>query len=159
MNIVVREATANDMEQIQKFAKRIYEKRYPPQQAGRMLARLYTNEALSRSLQSAVTTIVLAFDEETLVGMCRYSSPMLDECEDIKEILRLDVHPDYEFDDVADELLIAIEDALDIEACVARMMLYVDPAERDKLTFYLDWGFYHEAVEDKDGLWYLEYDL
>lgn len=125
----------------------------------RLLKRVYSEASLKRSILSESATLLLVDNGEIIVGMCHFGSPLLDECEDRKEIHRLLVHPDFCRQGIGSEMIWAVEDDLEEEAEVQRISVYVDPADKIRLRFFGKHGFHHDQLEDKDDLWYMEKDL
>lgn len=159
MMLSVRHATETDIAAIRELAKVVYPTLYEAAQAKRLLKRLYSEDALERALANPATSYLMAHEADDLRGLCVYGSALDEECADLKEIFRLLVHPDGDHESIGAALLDALDLELDDESCDARISVYVDPAQRNWLDFYIGWGFHHEMVEDKDGLWYLEYAL
>jgi hypothetical protein len=60
-----------------------------------LLARVYSEESLKRILLNKGVTLLVAEVDGTIAGLCQFGSPLLDDCEDRKEIHRLLIHPDY----------------------------------------------------------------
>jgi N-acetylglutamate synthase-like GNAT family acetyltransferase len=125
----------------------------------RLLKRIYSETSLRRSINSESSTLLVAEKDDLLIGMCHFGSPLLDECEDRKEIHRLLIHPDHTNQGIASELLYCIEDDLDEDTVVQRLSVYIDPADKPRLRFFGKHGFHHDQLEDKDDLWYMEKDL
>jgi ribosomal protein S18 acetylase RimI-like enzyme len=125
----------------------------------RLLKRIYSENSLRRSINSESTTLIVADSGDQLVGMCHFGAPLLDDCEERREIHRLLIHPDYVRQGIASELLWEVEDDVSQDAVVLRLSVYVDPSDKPRLRFYGKHGFHHDQIEDKDDLWYMEKDL
>lgn len=159
MNIIVRKATEKDIPAIQELVK-IVLKDADEAKFKRLFNRVYSEEALQKSLNSTGATMILAEDEQNLAGLCQFGSPLMDECEDRKEIHRLYVHPDYLKAGSGEALVRAVEAALNQDAKVKRVSVYVNPdTQMDLVRFYAAQGFHHDQIEDKDDEWYMEKPL
>lgn len=164
MTITVQPATTADIEAIQALAEVIYTQQMPDtDQRARFLTRIYAPESLKRLLHADGSTVLVArapdANHERLVGLCSYGSPLLDECEDMKSIHRLLVHPDWDLHQVGEAFMIAIEEAFDDDSAIWRISVYVPEDNMTLIRFYAAMGFHHEMPEDKDGEWYMEYHL
>ena len=157
--ITIRPAESNDIEAIRTIAKLNLKASIDDAQLERLMDRVYSHESLQRAVESTSSMMFVAQIEDTVVGVCNFGAPLLDECEDIREIHRLFVHPDYTRQGVGTEFIYAIEDEIDIEACTQAIIVYVAPSDTPRLNFYLVNEFNHEATEDKDGMWYMEKPL
>jgi ribosomal protein S18 acetylase RimI-like enzyme len=130
-----------------------------PAYIDRTLERIYSEDKLRRSINSQGTTILVAEKDDKIVGLCQFGSPLIDECEDRKEIHRLLVHPDYCRQGIGTQFVEAVEDELSEDVEVARVSVYVNPSDMARIRFFTTLGFHHEATEDKDDEWYLELEL
>ncbi|MEL6308780.1 MAG: GNAT family N-acetyltransferase [Chloroflexota bacterium] len=129
----------------------------------RTLNRVYSDEAIRATLDSENRHVLLAFsDDDALVGLCQYGIPIMDDCdcEDLRAIHTLILHPDYEAsDDVRMALIEAVEDTINVDAGVQRLSLYVPADDMARIKFYARLGFHHEMIEDTPNEWYMEKDL
>jgi ribosomal protein S18 acetylase RimI-like enzyme len=130
-----------------------------PAYVDRVLERVYSEEALRRSISTGGTTLLVAEQDGQIVGLCQFGSPLMDECEDRKEIHRLLIHPDYCRQGIGTRFVEAVEDELSEDVGIARISVYVNPADTGRIRFYAALDFYHEMTEDKDGEWYMELEL
>lgn len=159
MTISVRKAEEKDIPAIQELVKVVLADSDEATQK-RLFKRVYSEEALQKSLRSTGASMILAEAEDTLAGLCQYGSPLMDDCEDRKEIHRLYVHPDYLKAGAGEALVKAVEDALNSDAKVKRVSVYVNPDTQMALVrFYAAQGFHHDQIEDKDDEWYMEKPL
>lgn len=125
----------------------------------RLLARVYSEDKLRRSIANKKTTLLVADENGAIVGLCQFGSPLLDECEDRKEIHRLLVHPAYCRKGIGGLFIEAIEQSLRGDVVVRRVSVYINPSDIGRLRFFAKHGFYHDQIEDKDGEWYMEKGL
>ena len=130
-----------------------------PAYVDRMLERIYSEETLRRSIATGGTTLLVAEKDGQIVGLCQFGSPLMDECEDRKEIHRLLIHPDYCRQGIGTQFVEAVEDELSEDVEVARISVYVNPVDIARIRFYAALGFHHEMTEDKDDEWYMELEL
>ena len=130
-----------------------------PGKVERTLERIYSEDRLRRSIKSSGTTLLVAEKDAKIVGLCQFGSPLMDECEDRKEIHRLLVHPEYCRQGIGTQFVEAVEDALNDNVDVARISVYVNPSDIARIQFFSALGFHHEVTEDKDNEWYLELEL
>lgn len=162
MTLVTRAATRADLPGIQRIAQEtLAQESQAIEPAEAALERLYSAAALEAAIASPYLSVIVAARSGEVVGFARYGTPILEDCdcEDLKLIHALRVHPHESWSGVAEALLHGIEEALDENARIQRIGVYVDPAQRDRVQFYARQGFHHEAPEDEDGLWYMELAL
>lgn len=162
MNAMIRSATTADIAGIQTLASRVLALEITDTAAlERYLKRIYSAESLLRALESEGVTTLVAEQDGQIVGLCSYGSPLMDDCEDLKEIHRLFVHPDYTKQGIGTAFVELIEDDLldDEEADILRMSVYIKPDDKARLRFYAKLGFHHDLIEDKEGEWYMEKEL
>ena len=155
-NINVRPANANDIPAIQSVAQAVLSAQHSADRAQRLMQRVYATDSLTRTLKSDGVTLLVAESGSEIIGVCKYGSPLMDECEDRKEIHRLFVHPAYDTYQIAHQFLQAIEADLRDTVDVQRVSIYIQPDDDAAYEFYTEQGFHHEMVEDKDGEWYME---
>jgi len=129
--------------------------------AKHLLARTFSTEGLTRNLASDDITLLVAETTQQIVGFCSYGTPVLDDCdcEDLIEIHRLFVHPDYRRQGIGEAFIDALEDSLNEQAGVQRVSAYVDPTQWDCVQFFATMEFYHDAAMDIDDMWYMELDI
>ncbi len=160
MNIInVRPAVEQDIAGIQQLAQTVLVAQYDADRAQRLLQRVYSTGSLTRTLHSEGVSLLVAESGAEIVGVCKYGSPLMDDCEDRKEIHRLFVHPEYMTSGIDSQFLSAIEADLRDEVDVQRISVYIQPDNEAAYDFYVENGFHHEMVEDKDGEWYMEKTL
>lgn len=147
MTIITRIATAEDIPSMQTLAN-----------ATHSPERFYHVQALEKAIHSPHLDLIVAESEGEIIGLARYGTPILEDCdcEDLKLIHALLVHPDWSWNTIMNELLFGVEDNLNEDAKIQRIAVYVDPAQGDLVRFYANAGFHHEEPEDEDGLWYME---
>jgi N-acetylglutamate synthase-like GNAT family acetyltransferase len=159
MSVKVRKAEEKDIPAIQALVKAVLADN-DEAALKRLFQRVYSEEALQKSLRSTGASMILAEAEGILAGLCQFGSPLIDDCEDRKEIHRLYVHPDYLKAGAGEALVKAVEDDLNADAEVKRVSVYVNPDSQMPLVrFYAAQGFHHDQIEDKDDEWYMEKPL
>jgi N-acetylglutamate synthase-like GNAT family acetyltransferase len=159
MSITVRKAEEKDIPAIQELVKAVLAES-DSASLKRLFSRVYSQEALQKSLRSPGASMILAEGEDKLAGLCQFGSPLMDDCEDRKEIHRLYVHPDYLKAGAAEALLKAVEADLKPDVEVKRVSVYVNPDKQPAmLRFYAAQGFHHDQIDDKDDEWYMEKPL
>lgn len=159
MSITVRKAEEKDIPAIQELVKAILAEN-DEASLKRLFKKVYSEEALQKSLRSTGASMILAEDEGKLAGLCQFGSPLMDDCEDRKEIHRLYVHPDYLKAGAGEALVKAVEDDLKPDVEVKRVSVYVNPDKQMAMVrFYAAQGFHHDQIEDKDDDWYMEKPL
>jgi len=153
MTIITRFATVEDIPQLEILVRGVLKGEVPTQ--------LYSVEALQKAIKSQHLDLIVADNDGEIVGLARFGTPILEDCdcEDLKLIHALLVHPEWSWDSIIRELLSGVEESLNEDATIQRIAVYVDPSERDLVRFYANSGFHHEEPEDEDGLWYMELDL
>jgi len=157
----IRAALENDIAAIQALASVVLRQTATADSVAvdRMLARVYAQDSLRRSIVAGGTTLLVAEHDDALVGLCQFGSPLIDECEDRKEIHRLLIHPGFCRQGIGGQFVAAVEADLREDVAVARVSVYVHPDDMARIRFFAKQGFHHEAVEDKDGEWYMEKDI
>lgn len=161
--LAARRAIPDDADAIHEFASRIVRAEmantHPASAIERFISRVYAPDSIRRSIESEGSQILLAFVDAQIVGLCTVGSPLMDDCEDRKEIHRLLIDPAHDFNAVGAALLAAVENQFNEDADVWRISVYVSPDDAARVRFFAKMGFHHELVEDKDDLWYMEKDL
>lgn len=163
--MMIRKADENDITGIRALAEAYLRQTMAatqienPTYGDRMLERIYSEASLQRSITNAGTTLLLAEMDEKVVGLCQFGSPLLDDCEDRKDIHRLLIHPEYCRRGIGTQFIDAVEDELSEDVDIARISVYVPLSDMARIRFYAALGFHHEMTEDKDGEWYMELDL
>lgn len=151
-HLIIRKATENDIIGIQALA-------HATNQPPRTIEQLYSDESLQLAVNSTARTLLVADDNGVIVGLCGFGTPLLEDCEDIRQIHRLLVHPDYTLDEVGNLFLDTVIETIDEEMCVQQVAVYVRYKDRARVKFYLSNEFHHEATEDMGDEWYLVLDL
>lgn len=126
-----------------------------------VLCKHLTNEnQIKALLASEYQQLFIAQHDESIIGVCWVSMPLLDDCdcEDLREIQVCMTNPVYDVD-LGKALIRAVSDALNHDATVQRLSVFVSADHMAQIKFYAKLGFYHDQVEDVDGLWYMELDL
>ncbi len=125
------------------------------------MKQLYTQEALEKTLASDNRHLIVAIIDDTIAGVCQYGIPIMDDCdcEDLRAIHSLFVHPDFEHNEIASALIYDVEESINEDAGVQRLSVFVDEKAMPLIKFYASLGFYHDQVEDSETEWYMEKDL
>jgi N-acetylglutamate synthase-like GNAT family acetyltransferase len=156
MSVTVRKAEEKDIPAIQNLVRAVLEES-DEAALKRLFNRVYSEEALQKSLRSTGASMILAEVDSKVAGLCQFGSPLIDDCEDRKEIHRLYVHPDYLKEGVGEALVKAVEADLNADAAIKRVSVYVNPeTQMTMVRFYAAQGFHHDQIEDKDDEWYME---
>lgn len=159
MTIEIYDATVDDIATIQELAQTVLLAEHSADKTAVLLKRLYSDTALQQAINNENTTILLAYEGDTLAGYCRYGAPLLDDCEDARSIHQWLIHPAHDMAAIGDDFIAIMEDELDEEACTQRIIVYVPATDRPRLRFFLGNGFMHILVEDTEHEWYLEKEL
>src|SRR5689334_21900290 len=104
MSVTVRKAEEKDIPAIKNLVKAVLEES-DEETFKRLFKRVYSEEALQKSLRSTGASMILAEMDTKVAGLCQFGSPLIDDCEDRKEIHRLYVHPDYLKEGVGEALV------------------------------------------------------
>lgn len=132
-----------------------------PENQHRLMKRLYSENALKQALSSDNRYLIIAIVDDVIVGVCQYGIPIMDDCdcEDLRSIHAIFVHPDADFTEIASALIYDIEESINEEAGVQRLSLFVAADDLSRIKFYASLGFVHDQVEDSESEWYMEKDL
>lgn len=125
------------------------------------MKRLYTQVAMEKTLASDNRHLIVAIIDDTITGVCQYGIPIMDDCdcEDLRAIHNLFVHPDFEHDKIASALIYDVEESINGQAGVQRLSVFVDAKAMWLIKFYASLDFYHDQVEDSENEWYMEKDI
>ncbi|MGJ3240976.1 MAG: GNAT family N-acetyltransferase [Anaerolineae bacterium] len=162
MNTIdIYDADAQDIPELQALVQAVFATRHDADHITRLMHTLYSEQSFQQVLTSTNRHLIVAIVDEALVGYCQYGVPIMDDCdcEDLREIQALFVHPNAEHDAVASALIYDVEETINAQAGVQRMSVFVDEGAQTIVRFYASLGFYHDQVEDRDGAWYMEKDL
>lgn len=159
MIIEVRRAVLTDIPGIQSLARLVHI--HTPDNAAqvRFFERIYSTESLTRSIQNRGANLLIAVSDGQIVGLCGFGSPLMDECEDRKEIHRLFVLPERAREGIGGRLIEGVVMALRAEPMVRRVSIYVNRYDSARLAFFKKYGFVHIPTEDQGSDYYLEHQL
>lgn len=126
-----------------------------------VVKRLYSEDALRQTLASDNRHLIIAIIDDVIIGVCQYGIPIMDDCdcEDLRAIHAIFVHPDADFEAVASALIYDVEETINADANVQRLSLFVKATNLSQIKFYASLGFIHDQVEDSEHEWYMEKDL
>lgn len=159
MRIEVRRAVLDDIAGIQSLARLAHIQTPGNVAQLRFFERVYSTESLTRSIQNRGAHLLVAINDDQIVGMCGFGSPLLDECEDRKEIHRLFVLPERAREGIGGRLIEGVVTALRDEPMVRRVSIYVNRHDAARLAFFKKYGFTHQPAEDQGSDYYLERQL
>lgn len=161
MRLFTRIATSKDIQAIQALVQAVLESKQVPTDTERQLKHIYSTQAFWKTIASDNRHIILALSDNDFVGMCQYGIPIMDDCdcEDLREIHTLFVHPEYPNEQVIEALVAAVEDSINEDAAVQRLSIFVDANDITLIKLYARLGFHHDQVEDQENEWYMEKDL
>lgn len=156
LNIIIEKATPDHISGIQALAQAVYShdmaKTHPANAIERLLERLYNTASLQRTLNSKGATLLVAHDNDaadTVVGLCHFGSPLLDDCLDRKEIHRLFVHLQRRRAGMGGQLINAMVDVLRAQIGIRRCGVYLAQYDVIGQQFYGKYGFVHQPNEDE----------
>ncbi|MEM9952651.1 MAG: GNAT family N-acetyltransferase [Chloroflexota bacterium] len=126
-----------------------------------VVKRLYSEDALKQTLASDNRHLIIAIIDDVIIGVCQYGIPIMDDCdcEDLRAIHAIFVHPDTDFEAVASALIYDVEETINTDANIQRLSLFVEATNLSQIKFYASLGFIHDQVEDSEHEWYMEKDL
>jgi ribosomal protein S18 acetylase RimI-like enzyme len=158
LTIAIQTAQYADIPAIRTFAEEVYVSQYPDErQRRRFLDRVYSESSLKRSIDNSGAHLVIAKDAERVVGVIHYGSPLLEECEERKEVHRLLVHADYTLTEVGSALLQAMTDHYQNDETVEKFFVFVPSSDEARQAFYRTHQFEHYEPLDKDSeLYYIK---
>lgn len=150
MNVTV--ATPQDINAIQAFAQIVFSHHIADERKRtRLLERVYSPVSLQRSISNTSANLVVARDGCAVVGLMHFGSPLLEECEDRKEVHRLLVHPTFTRRGVGGQLLAAMHTVYKLEDVVQQFFVCVPASDAILTAFYRKYGFWHDQTRDKDS--------
>lgn len=157
----IYDAVEDDIPKIRTLIKAALSAQHDKITVARLMKTLYSASAFQKTLESDNRHLIVAIIDEVIAGVCQYGIPIMDDCdcEDLRSIQFLFVHPDYEHDEIAAALVYDVEDSISEQAGVQRLSVFVNPNFMKLIKFYAGLDFYHDQVEDVDGEWYMEKDL
>lgn len=132
----------------------INESHHSPEYIERFFRRAFTEKSLLSAIRNQGAVYLVAYEDERIVGVCHFGSPLFDDCETRKELYYIYVHPDYWQQGIGTALL----DELAVQLRPQRkteVFTYLDPRNIGAQAFFEDSGFVHVLSEDKDGELYL----
>ena len=158
MTVDIYDAVTNDIPEIRELIKAILTTRYDADKVTHLMKRVYSVDSLQKTLDSENRHLIVAIIEDAIVGVCQYGIPIMDDCdcEDLRSLQFLFVHPDAVHDDIASALVYDVEETIDEEARVQRLSVFVKQNMLPLIKFYAGLGFVHDQVEDIDDEWYME---
>jgi ribosomal protein S18 acetylase RimI-like enzyme len=157
MNIIVNEATETDIPGIQALAEVFFRQDYAAHHdetyITRFLSRVYSEASLRRAVQGEGTMFLIAHDGDSIVGLCNFGSPLLDDCKERNEIYRLFVHPQQCRQGLGGKLIAETVKRLARTGIINECVVYVRNDDTVRQNFYQKYKFQHDASRDKDGEW------
>lgn len=161
ISIDIYDAQIEDIPEIRTLIEATLQNRHSADEVKRLMKRVYSAESFQKTLASENRHLIVAIIEESIVGLCQYGIPLMDDCdcEDLRSIQTLFVHPDADHDNIASALVYDVEESVDEVAGVQRLSIFVNSEWMTLIKFYARLGFIHDQVEDVDGEWYMEKDL
>ena len=167
MSVTIRVAIKHDAERLHQLAKLALENQYDGTSLAsetlpaRLIERVYTVEAFQQALESDHRQLLVAEKASEIIGMCQYGIPLMDDCdcEDLREIHALFLHPQKADTEVGFALVTALENSINADATVQRLSVFVNPILMATVKFYAKLGFHHDAAEDIGDEWYMEKNL
>lgn len=154
--IDIYDANEDDIREIRDLIATVLGDKQP-----RLMKRLYSADALQQTLTSDNRYLIIAIVDDKIVGVCQYGIPMMDECdcEDLRAVHAMFVHPDAMFKEIASALIYDVEETINEDAGVQRLSIFVPESDLSLIKFYASLGFVHDQVEDSESEWYMEKDL
>ena len=161
MTVDIYDAVVEDISEIRTLIKASLSTNHEKSRVEHMMKTLYTEASFQKTLESDNRYLIVAIIDDAIAGVCQYGIPIMDDCdcEDLRSIQFLFVHPDYDHDEIASALVYDVEESINEEAGVQRLSVFVNPKFMNLVKFYAGLDFYHDQVEDVDGEWYMEKDL
>lgn len=161
MTVDIYDAEADDIPEIYDLVKTTLKALHDSDTIQRLMKNIYSVEALHKALESDNRHLIVAIVDDAIVGVCQYGIPVMDDCdcEDLRAIHFLFVHPTAGHDTIASALIYDVEESIDEDAGVQRLSIFVDAKQVPLIKFYAGLDFVHDQVEDSDSEWYMEKDL
>ncbi|GEM_PF-2315761 len=154
-HVTIHPAALDEIAGIQAVAQHIYRQQYADAtQADRLYKRAFSETSLQRAIGNASSWYYTARTEDTIVGLFHFGSPLLDDCEERKEIYRLYVHPEHTRQGIGGSFIQAMVDILK-PSVVNEVIVYQPLTNTIGAAFYEKYGFVHDPLRDKsgDGCW------
>lgn len=161
MTVDIYDAEIEDIPEIIALIQQVFRQQTDDNLAQKTMKQLYSQEAFEKTLASDNRHLIVAIIDDTLAGVCQYGIPIMDDCdcEDLRAIHSLFVHPNFEHNEIASALIYDVEESINEDAGVQRLSVFVDEKAIPLIKFYASLGFYHDQVEDSETEWYMEKDL
>lgn len=161
MTVDIYDAVVDDISEICELIETVLRLRHNADEVKRQMKHVYSAESFKKTLASDNRHLIVAIIDDAIVGMCQYGIPLMDDCdcEDLRSIQSLFVHPDADHDSIASALIYDVEESVDAVAGVQRLSVFVNSGWMTHIKFYASLDFIHDQVEDIDGEWYMEKDL
>ena len=161
MTVDIYDAEIDDIPEIIALIEQVLTQQTDADYTQRIIKSLYTKEAFEKTLNSDNRHLIVAIVNDTIAGVCQYGIPIMDDCdcEDLRSIHNLFVHPTFEHDEIASALIYDVEESINVDAGVQRLSVFVSEKAMPLIKFYASLGFYHDQVEDSETEWYMEKDL
>lgn len=161
MTVDIYDAVVDDIPEIRGLIEAVLNARHDADAVKQLMTGVYSVGAFQKTLDSENRHLIVAIVDDVIVGVCQYGIPIMDDCdcEDLRSIQILFIHPDTKHDDIASALVYDVEETIDGEAGVQRLSVFVNPGMMSLIKFYAGLDFVHDQVEDIDGEWYMEKDL
>jgi ribosomal protein S18 acetylase RimI-like enzyme len=159
MTLIINEAAETDIAGMQTLAEEYFRQAFAADHdeayISRFLNRVYSEASLKRAIQSDGATFLVARDDDGIVGLCNFGSPLLDDCRERKEIFRLFVHPQRCRQGTGGKLIAETVKRLGQTGIVNECIVYVETADTIRQNFYQKYKFRHQPARDTDGNWCL----
>lgn len=161
MTVDIYDSVVDDISEIRELIEAVLRFLHNADEVKRQMKHVYSAESFKKTIDSNNRHLIVAIIDDAIVGMCQYGIPIMDDCdcEDLRSIQALFVHPDADHDRIASALLYDVEESVDAVAGVQRLSIFVNEDSMPLIKFYASLGFIHDQVEDVDGEWYMEKDL
>lgn len=156
MNIT--DAALPDIPGIQALAAVVYRQMYSEQDEttlSRRIQRIFSTDSLQRAISSDSAWMLVAREGEQVVGLAHFGSPLIDDCQERKEIYKFYIHPDFVRQGIGGKLVKEVAKRLRQTQTVNECMVYVSDEDTARLNFYQKNGFRHVTTSDRDQEWYL----
>jgi ribosomal protein S18 acetylase RimI-like enzyme len=160
MNLAMKitAATPADIPGIQALAHAVYRQMYPTLDDAtleRRFQRIFAAASLERAITADSAWMLVAREGEQVVGLAHFGSPLMDDCQERKEIFKFYIQPDLQRRGIGTWLLKEIVFRLRQTQVVDECMVYVPEEDTVRLSFYQKNDFRHLATSDRDKEWYL----
>ena len=158
MTVDIYDSVVNDIPEIRELIKTVLNTPYESDKVKHLMKQVYSVDSFQKTIDSENRHLIVAIREDAIVGVCQYGIPIMDDCdcEDLRSIQFLFVHPETDHHEIASALVYDVEETLDAEAGVQRLSVFVNQSMLPLIKFYAGLGFVHDQVEDIEGEWYME---